>query len=643
MADDLQEQFRNSASDAAAGEQKPTASAAPGLLNGTSLSTPARGLRQTLAAAWKLARPYLFKTEDRYKTWTLLAGIGATMAANVGTMNWLNNIQSRMWDSLKPFDPEKIAQAATHTAYALPLLLAIAWLRPRLVSRLQQGWRHAMGGALQKDWLQSQAYYGLPRAEFADNASFPEQRLHSDVADFTYSTIRTGMSMAESAVMAGWFSKVFYDSVTQMTPHAAIAPCALALWFGYTTGNAWIGKKIAGSLNTLWEASSRINDSYVRALSDIGKNAEAIALSKGEEAESAILNDLREKIRNSNETIGNKNSTLDAFFMTFGTANDILPMLALGYMQYSMTGGVNLEHLRLASGAASTIERSVGSQIFSGSLAEYQATVARLTQFQEQISAWKEKKENTAIRRAISTAPGNDTCVAVHQLTLKNPETGATMIAPFDLSLAPGDRMVISGQAGCGKTTLFRALGQLWDCGEGAITLQAAHRIMSVPQKSYLPSLNLRGIICYPEEASVFSDDEIRDAMTAAGLEAFLPELDNDLIKGNEWSTRFLSGGQPQLISFARIFLHKPDILMLDEVTSSLDPPAEARLYKTLIARLPDSIILSIAHRETVHGFHNRHARIIDGQFTENDRLSAPAPAPTAPRSAAAPAALVPA
>jgi vitamin B12/bleomycin/antimicrobial peptide transport system ATP-binding/permease protein len=67
-----------------------------------------------------------------------------------------------------------------------------------------------------------------------------------------------------------------------------------------------------------------------------------------------------------------------------------------------------------------------------------------------------------------------------------------------------------------------------------------------------------------------------------------------------------LSGGEQQRVALARALLAKPDWLFLDEATASLDPEAEAELYRTLKTRLPNTTLVSIAHRPSVAAFHER-------------------------------------
>ncbi len=90
-------------------------------------------------------------------------------------------------------------------------------------------------------------------------------------------------------------------------------------------------------------------------------------------------------------------------------------------------------------------------------------------------------------------------------------------------------------------------------------------------------------------------------ALADTGLPGLVPLIDEDA----NWAQR-LSGGEQQRVAVARALLARPDWLFLDEATASLDPEAEADLYRLLKARLPATTIISIAHRPAVAAFHDR-------------------------------------
>ena len=155
-------------------------------------------------------------------------------------------------------------------------------------------------------------------------------------------------------------------------------------------------------------------------------------------------------------------------------------------------------------------------------------------------------------------------------------------LADADLVLEPGHSVVITGHSGGGKSTLFRVLAGIWPFGHGRVQ-RPLERCLFLPQRPYIPLGTLRHVVAYPHPPESYSDEAIAQALEDAGLAQFVARLDDD----EPWAQQ-LSGGEQQRVALARALLAKPDWLFLDEATASLDPEAEAELYRTLKARLPD-------------------------------------------------------
>jgi putative ATP-binding cassette transporter len=107
--------------------------------------------------------------------------------------------------------------------------------------------------------------------------------------------------------------------------------------------------------------------------------------------------------------------------------------------------------------------------------------------------------------------------------------------------------------------------------------------------------------VTYPAAPGSYSHAALAEAITAAGLPALAARLDEEA----HWN-RMLSLGEQQRLGIARALLQKPDYLMLDEATASLDEPSEAALYKLLHERLKGATVVSIGHRSTLAAFHRR-------------------------------------
>lgn len=117
--------------------------------------------------------------------------------------------------------------------------------------------------------------------------------------------------------------------------------------------------------------------------------------------------------------------------------------------------------------------------------------------------------------------------LSVSDLNLNRPDDGTPLVQGLNLTLNPGDRLIISGASGSGKSTLIRAIRQLWESGDGHIDLPANARIITASQRAYMPTLSLKGVLSYPRPESEFYDIQIEKALRAVGhdrLVQFLPE-----------------------------------------------------------------------------------------------------------------------
>jgi vitamin B12/bleomycin/antimicrobial peptide transport system ATP-binding/permease protein len=180
-------------------------------------------------------------------------------------------------------------------------------------------------------------------------------------------------------------------------------------------------------------------------------------------------------------------------------------------------------------------------------------------------------------------------------------DDGTAVVDEAEVAIMPGERVLIAGESGTGKSTLVRAIAGLWPWGGGQIELRRGARIFFLPQNSYVPTGTLRRAAAYPDPAESRSPGEIEDAFRHVGLEHLVDRLDEEA----PWD-HTLSGGEKQRLAFARVFLHKPDIIVLDEATAALDPESQDRLMERLTKEPSETTLISVGHRPELESYHNR-------------------------------------
>jgi putative ATP-binding cassette transporter len=210
----------------------------------------------------------------------------------------------------------------------------------------------------------------------------------------------------------------------------------------------------------------------------------------------------------------------------------------------------------------------------------------------------------TVADKRIETRPGKH--LALESLTLHPPQSERVLIKELTLVLKPGDALLITGDSGCGKSSLLRAIAGLWHTGSGVIHHPPMEEFFFLPQQPYMQSGTLRSQLIYPSAQSPLSDEQLLEILEHVHL-PLLAERVGGLDAVHDWE-KLLSVGEQQRLAFCRVLVHEPSIVILDEATSALDSGNEASLY----ARLRDSgiTLISVAHRAAVLHHHTHVLRL---------------------------------
>lgn len=193
-------------------------------------------------------------------------------------------------------------------------------------------------------------------------------------------------------------------------------------------------------------------------------------------------------------------------------------------------------------------------------------------------------------------------------VTLQLP-TGEQLCNDVSFALHQGERMMVSGPSGAGKTTLVRAVAGLWNHGSGS--LRRASSTVFLSQEPYIPEGSLRRVLTFPASCDAFEDEAILAAARAAQLGHVLERfaaggpLTAALLVEADWEA-VLSRGEQQRCAFCRLLLLRPDLIVLDEATAALDEATEEALYRQLIPSDQElgPGVVSVSHRPALQRFH---------------------------------------
>ncbi|MFO7478646.1 MAG: ABC transporter ATP-binding protein/permease [Methyloceanibacter sp.] len=574
----------------------------------------------------RIALPY-FRSEDRWVGRGLLAVvIGLQLFQvwlNVRFNAWYNTfytaLQNKDWDTF-------IWQLGVFTLLAAFFIVSAVY-QLYLQQWLQIRWRKWLTHAYLGRWLGQGTHYRMRlKGDQADN---PDQRIADDIRLFINSTLDIGIALLGSIVTLVSFVVILWVLSAEtplMIGQSSIAIPGYLVWAAliYAVLGTWVTHLVGRPLIQLNFDQQRYEADFRFSLVRLRENAEEVTLLSGEPAEEERLRDRFGNVMRNWFGIMSRMKRLTFLTAGYNQVAVIFPFLVVSPVYFF--GSLTLGGLMQISQAFSQVQSSLSFFVRAYSeIAEWKAVLDRLSGFEASIG-WAQGLDGTAPRLEFATDGAVQ--LEVDDLAVGLPN-GQEIVRLKGLTIAPGDRVLVTGPSGAGKTSLFRALGGVWPFGTGAIRVPKGASVLVLPQRPYLPLGTLRGALAYPAPVASFAPAEIEAALDAVGLARLKGELDETAY----WADK-LSGGEQQRLSIARALLQKPQWLFLDEATAALDEASEAELYRLLTDRLPRSAIVSIGHRSSLIAFHGRFFELRpDGSGRHHLTETAPAAGKRAPEA----------
>ncbi|MFN2557017.1 MAG: ABC transporter ATP-binding protein [Nitriliruptorales bacterium] len=184
--------------------------------------------------------------------------------------------------------------------------------------------------------------------------------------------------------------------------------------------------------------------------------------------------------------------------------------------------------------------------------------------------------------------------------------TGTLALSGLELTIPAGADVAVVGETGSGKTTFAKLLTRLMDPSTGQVTMNGVplrrvrfsslrDRVVLVPQEGMLFDGTIADNVRHGRPDA--DDDDLRRAFVDLGVADWLDSLPHGLDQPVGERGQALSAGERQLVALARAYVADPDLLVLDEATSSIDPGTEARLRRALAGLSHGRTTVTVAHR----------------------------------------------
>jgi len=514
---------------------------------------------------------------------------------------WLNLWNRDIFDALGKRDGASVLhQALLFIPIALTIVgLAIVAVYGRMTT--QRKWRKWLTEHLIERMLAHGHYYQLNLVR-GDHKN-PEARISQDARVATDSPVDFAVGILSSTITAATFVGVLWvvggnldievAGVSLFIPrylvlaaiiHSILASAAMAI--------------IARRYVAVSEAVNQTEAEFRYALTRLHDNGESIALLGGEKEE-------QEGLQRSLGTVLQQWLLLYYQMMrttVISNGNSVLApvvpiiLCAPKFLNDSMTLGEVMQ----AAGAFIYVQTAFNWLVDNyPRLADWLASVRRVGSLMaslDYLDAVSRPGEPGTIKRIDYDAAA----LRLRDLSVTL-EDGTVVINDADVVVQPGERILVMGESGTGKSTLVRAIAGLWPWGTGEIFIPRKAKLFLMPQYPYVPLGSLRRVVTYPLSASQVDDKKLQELMQIVGLDY----LNNRLDEESPWDYA-LSGGEKQRVAFVRLLLHEPDFIVMDEATSALDPASQEHLLTVISERLSRAAFLSIAHRPELQPFHQR-------------------------------------
>ncbi|CAI5686171.1 unnamed protein product [Oreochromis niloticus] len=496
------------------------------------------------------------------------------------------------------------------------------------LNELKLRFRERLTHHLYNQYLQGYTYYKMGNLD--NRVANADQLLTQDVEKFCNSVVDLYSNVSKPLLDIGLY-------IFKLT--SAIGAQGPATMMVYLLISGLFLTRLRRPVGKMTVTEQRYEGEYRYVNSRLITNSEEIAFYNGNKREKQTIHSIFQKL---------VNHLHDFIFFRFsmGVVDSIIAKYlatVVGYLVVSRPF-LNLSHPRHTHSTHSELledyyqsgrmllrmSQALGRIVLAGRemsrLSGFTARIVELMKVLKDLNAGKyertmvsqQEKEADAAEKLV-LVPGSgqiinkDNLIKFENTPLATPN-GDLLIRNLTFEVKSGTNVLVCGPNGCGKSSLFRVLGELWPLFGGHLTKPERGKLFYVPQRPYMTLGSLRDQVIYPDT----HEEQKRKGISDQVLKEYLDnvQLGHILDREGSWDTvqdwmDVLSGGEKQRMAMARLFYHKPQFAILDECTSAVSVDVEDYIYTH--CRTVGITLFTVSHRKSLWKHHEYYLHM-DGR-----------------------------
>ncbi|MCT7988510.1 ABC transporter ATP-binding protein/permease [Laspinema olomoucense] len=543
---------------------------------------------------WAIAKPYWWDSQERWKAIGLLLFVMFLLILQA-KMNVLQNGQKGEFTSaLAEKNAGRFWPAILTYLGACMSLVTLQTFRQYLEDKMGWLWRGWLTNSYLQKYMNNRNFYWL--GSWTSKIDNPDQRISQDIENFCYMSLDLFMHFSSSLV-----SIIAFGVVLWSISHNLVVVLILYAGMGILITTVGFGRILIPLRTEQLKREANFRFGVVR----IRENAESIAFYGGDNRELNNVRQIFQSVLSNYNQIIHWERNLRFFSNGYQVITWILPAVILG--PRILSGETEVGILIEARGAFNIVFTSLIVIVREfGDITRLVAGIERLGSLEKVL----EEPKTSPIDGNTTIDTIEDSSLSLEHITLQTPNYNRTLVKDVSVEMQSGERLLIVGVSGCGKSSIVRAIAGLWNSGTGTIHRPKLGEILFLPQRPYMILGSLRDQLLYPSTNLNISDLEIYEVLKQVNLPE-LAERFGGLDAIEDWD-HVLSIGEQQRVAFARLLLTHPRYAILDEATSALDVKNEQSLYNHL--QKLSTIYLSVGHRPTLLQYHHKVLEVHDDE-----------------------------